>query len=52
MFGTYLDVDYSETSSKFVSILSSDPSTNPTLETKQNGYCDDGFELGKSQTTH
>ena len=49
MFGTYLDVDYSETSSKFVSILSSDPSTNPTLETKQNGYCDDGFELGKSQ---
>ena len=28
MFGTYSEVDYSETSTKFVNILSTDPSTN------------------------
>jgi hypothetical protein len=49
MFGTYSEVDYSETSTKFVNILSTDPSTNTLVESKHNGYCDDGFELGRSQ---
>lgn len=49
MFGTYLEVDYSETQTKFVNILSTDPSTNTLVESKHNGYCDDGFDLGKAQ---
>ena len=49
LFGTYQEVDYSETQTRFVNILSTDPSSNTLVESKHNGYCDDGFELGKSQ---
>jgi len=49
MFGTFTEVDYTDTNTKFVNILSSDPSSNTLIDTKQNGFCDDSFRIDKAQ---
>lgn len=49
MFGTFTEVDYTDTNTKFVNILSSDPSSNTLIDTKQNGFCDDSFRIDRSQ---
>ena len=49
MFGTFTEVDYTDSNTKFVNILSSDPSSNTLIDTKQNGFCDDSYRLDKAQ---
>jgi hypothetical protein len=47
MFGTYQDVDYTKSDTKFVNILSSEPSVNTLVETKNYGFCDDAWRFDR-----
>jgi hypothetical protein len=49
MFGTFTEVDYAETNTKFVNILSSPPSTNLGIDNKLNGFCNDSYRLDRAQ---